>query len=122
VEPSEPKEWQAAIPGVDASFACRRRGNRHIARHACFAVWTNPERRPLVGQGIRYGSGKERKCEARTADLRVHRAGDQRNTSKATGNGEGQGGGGETNPPATLVDRAIPSHRKMRGGHEPHSA
>jgi hypothetical protein len=41
---------------------------------------------------------------------------------RPTGNGEGHGGGGETKPPATLVDRAIPSHRKMRGGHEPRTA
>jgi hypothetical protein len=29
---------------------------------------------------------------------------------------------GNTNPPATLVDRAIPNYRKVIGGHEPHSA
>jgi len=34
VEPSEPKRWLAAIAGVDASLACRWRGEGHIARYA----------------------------------------------------------------------------------------
>jgi len=35
VEPSRPKGWQAAIPGVDAERACRWRGDRYISRRAC---------------------------------------------------------------------------------------
>jgi len=115
LEPAEPKEWQAAIPGVDASFARRWRGNRHIATHACAAVWTNPERRPLVGQGIRYGSEEERKREARTADPSgiVGRAASGRPRGP-TGDGEGRGGGGESNQPLRWSTGPSPSTERRK--------
>jgi len=74
-------------------------------------------------QGVRYGSGVERKREARAANPSggVERAASGKPRGP-TGDGEGRGGGGESNPTATLVDRVIPFYRKAKGDHEPYSA
>jgi hypothetical protein len=90
-------------------------GHQAHREHACFAVWTNRERRPLVGQGIRYGSEEERKREARTADPSgiVGRAAS--GTPRGpTGNGEGRGGGGESNQPLRWSTGPSPSTERRK--------
>jgi hypothetical protein len=82
-----------------------------------------PERRPRVGQGVRQGSGEERKSEARTLDPSGSSSG---SPAKDLGDPpvtvKVREEAGNTRYPATLEDRANPFHRKMKGGHEPRSA
>jgi len=63
VEPSRPKGWQAAIPGVDAERACRWRGDRHISQRACCDVWTEPRREGRKtranGKALKRSEGEE---------------------------------------------------------------
>jgi len=111
------QEWTLHLH-VDGGAKGTSRGTRYPA------VWTETqERRSVTDQGVRCGSGEERKREARTAVPSgvVERAASGRPRGP-TGDGEGRGGGGEAKPTATLVDRVITFYRKAKGDHEPHSA
>jgi hypothetical protein len=80
-----------------------------------------PGEKVVYDQGVRVApewSARERLADSPSGASRAVRGRPQ----GPAGNGEGRRGGRKDQRPATRIDRAIPAHRKMNGGHEPPSA